>query len=357
MSEPGPAREPSCPECAIARTGSLPGGARVLRRGAFVVHPRPEPSPVPGWLVVAPARHVEQIDALTPDEQRGLGPLLAEVAAAVRAETPCEKVYVSVFAELLPHLHVHVIARPPGLPEEERGARLFASARRADEAERIALFRRVLARLAGAWAPRPGPGPTVRVRLAGPVLRSLARRPALGAVCPERASSRRSATSRAWPCRGATLALVAWSLLAKVVRESVDRIPTDPVGLDPLFAFGLAEEIQRANAGFFAWITAALVLLWVVEHRGRLARSALTRRHPGRGAAADRVVHDPLAPGGARVRVLAPAVVEEPGARESGRSRRPPPPPAHDRRRRARRRPTSSGRSAEARRCGRRPAW
>ena len=159
MSEPEPAREPSCPECAIARTGCLPGGARVLRRGAFVVHPRPEPSPVPGWLVVAPARHVEQIDALTADEQRGLGPLLAEVAAVLRAETPCEKVYLSVFAELLPHLHVHVIARPPGLREEDRGARLFASTRRADEAERVDLFRRVQSRLARAWATQGPVGP------------------------------------------------------------------------------------------------------------------------------------------------------------------------------------------------------
>ena len=97
-----------CPECAIVQ-GAAPGGAPVLRRGPFVIHARPEPSPVPGWLVVAPVRHVEQVDALVPDEQRALGPLLAEVAAALRAETPCEKVYLSAFAEVLPHLHLHVI--------------------------------------------------------------------------------------------------------------------------------------------------------------------------------------------------------------------------------------------------------
>ena len=257
MSEPGTAREPSCPECAIARAGSPPGGARVLRRGAFVVHLRPEPSPVPGWLVVAPIRHVEQIDALTPDEQRELGPLLTEVAAAVRAETPCEKVYVSVFAELLPHFHVHVIARPPGLPEEERGPRLFASARRADEAERIALFRRVESRLAEGPAGRSAP--PAKGLLSGPwraVLLS-------AAVCPGVGQLAQKRYLPGLAMLGATLALVI-ALLVKVVREAFDRLPTDPVGLDPLFAFGLAGEIQRANAGFFAWITGALVLLWVI---------------------------------------------------------------------------------------------
>jgi diadenosine tetraphosphate (Ap4A) HIT family hydrolase len=220
-----------------------------LRRGAFVVHPIPEPSPVPGWLVVAPARHVEQVDALTPDEQRGLGPLVAEVAAAVRAETPCEKVYVSIFAEVLPHLHVHVIARPPGFPEEERGPRLFAS---------VALFRRVQSRLAEGPAGRSAP--PAKGLFAGPwraVLLS-------AAVCPGVGQLAQKRYLPGLAMLGATLALVI-VLLARVVREAIDRMPTDPVGLDPLFAFGLAGEIQRANAGFFAWITAALVLLWVVS--------------------------------------------------------------------------------------------
>jgi diadenosine tetraphosphate (Ap4A) HIT family hydrolase len=207
--------------------------------------------------VVAPARHVEQVDALTPDEQRALGPLLTEVAAAVRAETPCEKVYVSIFAEVLKHLHVHVIARPPGLPEEERGPRLFASARRAEEAERIALFQRVQSRMAAAPAGRSAP--PAKGMFSGPwraVLLS-------AAVCPGVGQLAQKRYVPGLAMLGATLALVI-VLLAKVVREAIDRMPTDPVGLDPLFAFGLAGEIQRANAGFFAWITAGLVLLWVI---------------------------------------------------------------------------------------------
>jgi diadenosine tetraphosphate (Ap4A) HIT family hydrolase len=250
VSETTPASGPACPECAAARTGGRP--TPLLRRGAFLIHPRPEPAPVPGWLVVAPARHVEQIDALTSDEQRALGPLLAEVAGALRAETPCEKVYVSVFAEVLPHFHVHVIARPPGLPEEEVGPRLFASGRRADEAERAALFRRVSARLAANPTRPPAKG-----MMAGPwraVLLSATVCPGVGQI-----TQRRYVPGLA--LLGSSLALVA-VLLVRVVREAVDRMPTDPVGLDPLFAFGLAAEIRQANASFFGWISAGLVLLW-----------------------------------------------------------------------------------------------
>src|SRR5262249_38268764 len=111
---------PDCLECAVVRGGGTPQGGPLLRRGPFVAHVRPDAAPVPGWLFVAPARHVEQIDALDVAEQAGLGPLLSEVAAALRAETGGARVYVSVFAELMPHLHVHVVARPPDLPESER---------------------------------------------------------------------------------------------------------------------------------------------------------------------------------------------------------------------------------------------
>lgn len=243
-----------CPECAIVQ-GAAPGGAPVLRRGPFVVHARPEPSPVPGWLVVAPVRHVEQVDALGPDEQCALGPLLAEVAAALRAETPCEKVYVSVFAEVLPHLHLHVIARPPGLPAQERGPRLFASERRADEAGRAELARRVHARLARSSDPGLEAG-RVGLRRWRAVLLS-------AVVCP---GAGQLAQKRYGPGLGlllGSLGLVA-VLLGKVAREAAARMPTDPSALDPLFAFDLAAQIQRANAGFFGAITFGLLLLWVV---------------------------------------------------------------------------------------------
>ncbi len=121
-----------CPECLALAD---PATDLVLRTARFAVHPVIGGGAVPGWLVVAPLRHVEAIDRLDAEEQAELGPLLARVGAALRASTPAEKLYVNVFAEVVPHLHVHLIARPPSLPPERRGARLFLDPARADVAE------------------------------------------------------------------------------------------------------------------------------------------------------------------------------------------------------------------------------
>ena len=142
--------EPACPECRVASDGALVRGGSPVLLGLFAVHPRLESPPVPGWLVVAPQRHVEQWDALEARELLELGPLVARVAAALRAETPTARVYVSVFNEVLPHFHIHVVARPPELPVDDRGARLFLSEGQASDAESEETWRRVSARLLAA---------------------------------------------------------------------------------------------------------------------------------------------------------------------------------------------------------------
>jgi diadenosine tetraphosphate (Ap4A) HIT family hydrolase len=145
----------SCPEC---RALADPATDAILRTARFAVHPVIGGGAVPGWLVVAPLRHVEAVDLLDPAEQAELGPLLARAGAALRAATPAAKLYVNVFAEVVPHLHVHLIARPPELPPERRGAKLFLDPARADPAEvaRIAAaVRRELARATGPFERQP----------------------------------------------------------------------------------------------------------------------------------------------------------------------------------------------------------
>jgi diadenosine tetraphosphate (Ap4A) HIT family hydrolase len=117
--------------------------------GELVVHPRAEDAAVPGWFIIAPARHVEQWDELSPREQQELGPLIGRVMEALRAETQAEKIYVSVFAELVAHLHVHLIARTADVPPESRGPRIFLAAG-ADPVRTDAIAKGVLARLSGA---------------------------------------------------------------------------------------------------------------------------------------------------------------------------------------------------------------
>lgn len=140
------AKNLGCAECTIVRGGILPRGRAVVRRGCFVVHPRDENAAVPGWMIIAPVRHVEQWDDLSPDELAEIGTLIKTVASALRQETEAEKIYVNVFAEVLAHLHVHVIARTADVPAEMRGPRIFQTAG-ADPKAADAIAERVLTRL------------------------------------------------------------------------------------------------------------------------------------------------------------------------------------------------------------------
>jgi diadenosine tetraphosphate (Ap4A) HIT family hydrolase len=234
-----------CPECDLVRAGRTPLGAPVVRRGPFVVHARPEPTPVPGWLYVAPARHVEQIDELDAGERSALGPLLAEVAAALRAATPCAKVYVSIFAEVLHHCHVHVVARPPDLPQGERGPRLFASERRADAAEALRIAERVHARLT--LPPR---------RRLSPVLLS-------GLVWPGLGQLAKGEWTKGLLIVAGTLAAFG-GLVVRVWEEATRRLPVDPADFDLSLVFDMAAAIRRDNATFFSGVTAVLVGLWAL---------------------------------------------------------------------------------------------
>jgi diadenosine tetraphosphate (Ap4A) HIT family hydrolase len=233
----------ACPECALARGDAAPGLA-VQRRGPFLVHRRPEPASVPGWLVVAPVRHVERIDALGADELRQLGPLLAEVAAALRAETPCEKVYLSVFAEVLPHLHVHVIARPPGLPAQERGPRIFLSEARVEAAEAEGLALRVQARLRAARSDRA-------------VLLS-------ALVCPGAGQLHDRQYLKGGLLVGLALAATG-VFLWTAVREIFGALPAEPSGFGPAEALILADQIVRRVTGPFLLFTAVVTVLWGIS--------------------------------------------------------------------------------------------
>lgn len=148
------AKHLGCSECAIVKGGVLPRGMRAVTRGHFVVHPRGEDAAVPGWMVIAPVRHVEQWDDLSPPDRKELGELIGKVAEALRSATDAEKIYVNVFAEVVAHLHVHVIARAKDLPEEMRGPRIFQVAG-ADPAAADEIAKVVLARL----EPRARPSP------------------------------------------------------------------------------------------------------------------------------------------------------------------------------------------------------
>jgi diadenosine tetraphosphate (Ap4A) HIT family hydrolase len=193
-------------------------------------------------MVVAPVRHVEQLDALRPDELRELGPLLAAVAAALRAETPCEKVDLSVFAEALPHLQVHVVARPPALSPEERGPRLLLVEGRAEPAEAERLARRVQARL------KPAADPDRAVMLSA-------------LLCPGAGQLHQRQYLKGTLLVGLTAAATG-TFLWTAARGIFGALPPGPSGFGPIEALGFAGEALQRLVRPFLLFTAALALLW-----------------------------------------------------------------------------------------------
>jgi diadenosine tetraphosphate (Ap4A) HIT family hydrolase len=121
-SEPPPL---GCPECAAQRELAGQPGGFVIETPTLVAHPVLGGAPLAGWMVVAPRRHVERLEDLEPEVAGELFALATRIGAAQRATLAAEKVYVALFAEVVPHLHVHVIPRPADAPPELRGPRCF----------------------------------------------------------------------------------------------------------------------------------------------------------------------------------------------------------------------------------------
>lgn len=86
------------------------------------------PVRVIGWLVIVLKRHAEALHELTVDEFAELGVLQFRLTRFLFEELHCEKEYISCYAEMehFRHIHVHVFARPPDLPDELKGGKSFA---------------------------------------------------------------------------------------------------------------------------------------------------------------------------------------------------------------------------------------
>ena len=63
---------------------------------------------VPGFSYLEPKRHIANIGALDGEEARSFGSVMAYLTTALREVTDAEQVYVYIFGEGAPHLHVHL---------------------------------------------------------------------------------------------------------------------------------------------------------------------------------------------------------------------------------------------------------
>ncbi len=71
-------------------------------------------SEVPGFAYLEPIRHIAHVTDLDGDEARTFGTVLAASSRALKEATGTDIVYVYIFGDGVPHLHVHLAPHRAG---------------------------------------------------------------------------------------------------------------------------------------------------------------------------------------------------------------------------------------------------
>lgn len=116
---------PESRDCLIcAKHAAADPGLEVHRDAlVYVGHLPASPEVYLGHLFVEPLTHKPGLADLTGDEAAAVGTAMQRAAAVLRASGH-DHAYAFVFGDRVPHLHVHVIGRRPGAPEEFHGIRV-----------------------------------------------------------------------------------------------------------------------------------------------------------------------------------------------------------------------------------------
>lgn len=103
-----------------------------------------QPTAYLGWFVVSSKRHAVGLAELNDAEAQAIGLWVARLARSLKREG-AEHVYSFVLGNKYPHVHVHVVPRFPGTPQEFWGFRIleWPGARRGGPAEAAEWSRRV----------------------------------------------------------------------------------------------------------------------------------------------------------------------------------------------------------------------
>lgn len=104
-----------------------------------------------GHLFVEPRRHAPGLADLSDAEAECVGRHAARASRALREIAGAEHVYAAVIGDGVPHLHVHLMPRYPGTPQEYWWTRLpeWPQARRGGTAEVEALVTQLRTYLTG----------------------------------------------------------------------------------------------------------------------------------------------------------------------------------------------------------------
>lgn len=105
------AAETCCGICQIHGAVSARDAYEIGRGALWVLRHHPDPSPLPGWLLLDSTRHLGGPADFTPGEAAAWGVAVQHASALVRRLTGCDRVYAIAFGEGAPHLHLHLIPR------------------------------------------------------------------------------------------------------------------------------------------------------------------------------------------------------------------------------------------------------
>lgn len=110
-------------DCFVCRKhrGEVTVAGGVLYEDDLVLATRPAGATYPAHLMLDTRRHVGELADLTVAEAEAVGRAVRRLAQALREVCGVEHVYLSVFGDAVPHVHVHVVGRYPGTPKEYWG--------------------------------------------------------------------------------------------------------------------------------------------------------------------------------------------------------------------------------------------
>lgn len=114
----------SCPICIKHRTpiDSLITESENLLLVHYPVSVQ-EPAAYRGHLMVEVRRHITSFGELQEAEAAEVGVTIARATRLLTGQLGAEHVYVFTIGHLVPHLHIHIVPRYPGTPEEFWGGK------------------------------------------------------------------------------------------------------------------------------------------------------------------------------------------------------------------------------------------
>lgn len=106
----------SCVSCKTVSGRTTPVGGVVYQDAYWMLFLRSQPLLVPGQGFIVLKRHCEHLTELTPAELASLGPMMQRTHQALDQVLKPAKVHFGLYAEVVKHIHLHVLPRMPEMP-------------------------------------------------------------------------------------------------------------------------------------------------------------------------------------------------------------------------------------------------